>query len=124
MPNMELPILYALTHPERIADAGSTPFDPIGVGVLTFEPIRRDAFPAFRVGVEAGRRGGTAPAVFNAANEVAVRAFLGGAIRFGEIGEVVEQVLADHKTAAADDLEAVLAADQWARVRGESLCSR
>ena len=74
-PSMELPILYALTHPERCRDDGVRPFDPLAAGPLTFEPLRRDVFRAFHAGVEAGRAGGTAPAAFNAANEVAVGAF-------------------------------------------------
>ena len=63
-------------------------------GPLTFEPVRTDVFRAFSAGVAAGRAGGTAPAVFNAANEVAVAAFLAGTITFGRIAEVIEQVLA------------------------------
>src|SRR4029077_17694324 len=82
-PNMELPILYALTHPERLADDGTVRFDPVAAGPFTFEPVRADVFPSFALGVQAGRTGGTAPAVFNAANESAVAAFLGGGIPFG-----------------------------------------
>jgi 1-deoxy-D-xylulose-5-phosphate reductoisomerase len=67
-PTMELPILYALTHPERVSDTGVPRYDPVASGTLSFEALRRDAFPAFALGVSAGRAGGTAPAVFNAAN--------------------------------------------------------
>jgi 1-deoxy-D-xylulose-5-phosphate reductoisomerase len=74
-PSMELPILYALTHPARASDQGTRPFDAVEIGTLTFEPVRRDVFRAFHAGVEAGRAGGTAPAAFNAANEVAVGHF-------------------------------------------------
>src|SRR5688572_9513041 len=77
-PDMELPILYALTHPERILDSGTRSFDPVAAGSLTFEPVDHERFGAFRLGIEAGRTGGTAPAVYNAANEVAVAAFLAG----------------------------------------------
>jgi len=122
-PTMELPILYALTHPMRVEDAGTPPFDAVAAGPLTFEPVRASDFPAFTLGVRAGAAGGTAPAVFNAANEVAVRAFLGGAIPFRAIGEVIESVLSDHHVRPAIDLETVLAADHWARQRGDSLCS-
>ncbi|HEX6938704.1 MAG TPA: 1-deoxy-D-xylulose-5-phosphate reductoisomerase, partial [Longimicrobiales bacterium] len=80
-PTMELPILYALTYPERIHDGG-TRFDPVAAGALTFEPLDPARFPAFRLGIEAGRYGGVAPAVFNAANEVAVAAFLAGDLPF------------------------------------------
>ena len=120
-PNMELPILYALTHPERLADDGTVRFDPVAAGALTFEPLRRDVFPAFALGVAAGRSGGTAPAAFNAANEVAVAAFLGGHIPFGRIAEVIELVLEAQTVTRADTLEAVHAADAWARRRAAAL---
>jgi 1-deoxy-D-xylulose-5-phosphate reductoisomerase len=122
-PTMELPILYALTHPERVSDSGTPTFDAVAAGPLTFEPVRGDDFPAFSLGVRAGKTGGTAAAVFNAANEVVVQAFLDGAIPFGAIGGVIESVLDDHEVQPADELEAVLAADRWARERGGSLCS-
>ena len=77
-PSMELPVLYALTHPERVPDTGVPRFDPVAAGPLTFEPVRARSFPALRSGIAAGRAGGAAPAVFNAANEVAVAAFLDG----------------------------------------------
>jgi 1-deoxy-D-xylulose-5-phosphate reductoisomerase len=121
-PSMELPILYALTYPARLPDAGVRRFDPIAAGPLTFEPIRADVFRAFGLGVAAGRAGGTAPAVFNAANEVAVAAFLEGALPFGQIAEVIERVLDAHATGPASAVEAVYAADSWARARArESL---
>ena len=116
-PSMELPILYALTHPERLPDTGVPRFDPVAIGALTFEPVRADVFRAFRAGIEAGRAGGTAPAVFNAANEVAVGAFLDGRIRFGRIAQAIESVLAAHTVAALTDLDTARAADQWARAR-------
>jgi 1-deoxy-D-xylulose-5-phosphate reductoisomerase len=71
VPSMELPILYALTWPERVDDAGTRRFDPVAAGPLTFEPVRRDVFRGFAVGVDMGRKGGSAPTVFNAANEAA-----------------------------------------------------
>jgi 1-deoxy-D-xylulose-5-phosphate reductoisomerase len=114
-PSMELPILYALTHPDRIPDHGVRRFDPVAAGTLTFEPVRGDVFRAFGAGVAAGRAGGTAPAVFNAANEVAVAAFLAGQIRFGAIADTIERVLSAHPASPAGELEAVLAADSWAR---------
>jgi 1-deoxy-D-xylulose-5-phosphate reductoisomerase len=123
-PTMELPILYALTHPERVEDPGAERFDPLTAGPLTFEPLRHDDFPAFRLGVEAGRAGGTAPAVYNASNEVAVQAFLDGRINFGTIGLMIESVLETHEVVPAADLETVLAADSWARRQGEALCSQ
>ena len=116
-PTMELPILYALTHPERLPDNGVRRFDPVAAGPLTFEPVRTDVFRALQSGVAAGRAGGTAPAVFNAANEVAVAAFLDGAIPFGRISEAIEATLDAHEPDAASSVEAVRAADRWARAR-------
>ncbi len=122
-PTMELPILYALTHPDRVTDHGTPVFDPVAAGPLTFEPVRTDAFRAFTLGVEAGRTGGTYPAVFNAANEVAVEAFLAGRIQFGEISAVIDTVLTRHTGGNARELETILEADTWARHEGEDLCS-
>lgn len=120
-PTMELPILYALTHPARLPDNGVRRFDPVAIGQLTFEPVREDVFRAFRAGVSAGRAGGTAPAVFNAANEVAVAAFLEGRISFGRIAETIERVLDTHRGEPVRDLETVRAADRWARARANEV---
>jgi 1-deoxy-D-xylulose-5-phosphate reductoisomerase len=120
-PSMELPILYALTHPERLSDSGVRPFDPVASGPLTFEPLRGDVFRAFHAGVEAGRAGGTAPAAFNAANEVAVGAFLAGRIAFRRISEVIEGTLSRHTSVPASSIEAVRAADAGARTEAERL---
>ena len=114
-PTMELPILYALTHPGRVADAGARRFDPVAAGDLTFEPVRPEVFRAYALGIAAARRGLTFPAAFNAANEVAVAAFLDGRISFGRIAEVIEQVLEHHTDEAARDLATVRAADSSAR---------
>jgi 1-deoxy-D-xylulose-5-phosphate reductoisomerase len=120
-PTMELPILYALTHPERLADTGVRRFDPVAIGSLTFEPVRAEVFRAFRAGVNAGRAGGTAPAAFNAVNEVAVSAFLAGRIPFGRIAETIERVLDAHRTEPAGDLETVRAADLRARAHAHEV---
>ncbi|HSM18674.1 MAG TPA: 1-deoxy-D-xylulose-5-phosphate reductoisomerase [Gemmatimonadales bacterium] len=120
-PSMELPILYALTHPTRLADSGTRRFDPVAAGPLTFEPVRLDAFGAFRAGVAAGRAGGTAPAVFNAANEVAVEAFLDRRLGFAQIGDLIEHVLEGHRVVPADSIDAVRSADDWARARVREL---
>lgn len=114
-PSMEIPILYALTHPGRSADAGTRRFNPVTAGDLTFESVRHEAFPTFGLGVSAGRSGGTAPAVFNAANEVAVAAFLEKRIEFGRIPVVIEAALAGRDTTAAVDLGTLRAADAQAR---------
>jgi 1-deoxy-D-xylulose-5-phosphate reductoisomerase len=125
-PSMELPILYALTHPHRVPDDGPRRFDALvaGGGTLTFEPISAPRFPAYALGRAAGAAGGTAPAAFNAANEVAVQLFLEGRIAFGRIPEIIERVLEDHTSGDARSLEVVLAADADARRRAtEAACS-
>jgi len=120
-PSMELPILYALTHPERLPDGGVRRFDPVAAGNLTFEPLREEVFPAFGLGVASGRAGGTAPAVFNAGNETAVAAFLAGRIPFGRIPAVIGAVLEQHQPVPAASVDAVRDADAWARRRAEEL---
>ena len=123
-PSMELPILYALTHPARLPDTGVRRFDPVAAGPLTFEPVRAEVFRALGAGVAAGRAGGISPAVFNAANEVAVSAFLAGGMPFGHISEIIESVLDDHTPAPAAELSAVRQADRWARERARDYVRR
>jgi 1-deoxy-D-xylulose-5-phosphate reductoisomerase len=123
-PNMELPILYALTHPRRLPDAGPRRFDALAAGALTFEPVSPARFPAYALGRAAGVSGGTTPAAFNAANEVAVQLFLEGRIRFGRIAEIIARALARHDAGDATSLDAVLAADATARrLAQEAACS-
>jgi 1-deoxy-D-xylulose-5-phosphate reductoisomerase len=114
-PTMELPILYALTHPARMADDGTRAFDPLAARELTFEPVNGTLFPAFKLGVDAGRTGGTAPAVFNAANEVAVAGFLAGHLPFNRLADVIDEALSSNETVSVDSLEVVLEADRRAR---------
>jgi 1-deoxy-D-xylulose-5-phosphate reductoisomerase len=113
-PTMELPVLYALTCPERLPCA-TRRFDPVAAGTLTFQPVDTGRFPAFALGVEAGRAGGSAPAVFNAANEAAVAEFLAGRIPFGAIAEAIAHALEEAPVHPIDTLEAVRAADARAR---------
>jgi 1-deoxy-D-xylulose-5-phosphate reductoisomerase len=115
VPSMELPILYALTWPERVPDSGVPQFDPVALGGLTFESVRHDAFPMLGLGIGAGRRGGAAPAVFNAANEVAVAAFLEGSLPFRGIAERVAAALEALGSMPGETLDDVLAADAAAR---------
>lgn len=113
-PTMEIPILYALSHPERLPYRCRT-FDPLQAGELTFEAIRSDDFPAFELGVGAGRAGGAYPTLFNAANEEAVAAFLGRRIRFGEIASAIGNTLEAWTGGEVSDVASVLDADRWAR---------
>jgi 1-deoxy-D-xylulose-5-phosphate reductoisomerase len=116
-PNMELPVLYSLTYPERAADAAVPAFDPVAASPLTFESVRDDAFPALRLGIDAGRHGGAAPAVFNAANEEAVAQFTAGRIRFGDIARAIGAALDSLGGMPARTRGEVLAADAEARRR-------
>jgi 1-deoxy-D-xylulose-5-phosphate reductoisomerase len=115
VPSMELPVLYALSYPDRAADTGVPPFDPVEMSPLTFEKVRVRDFPALELGTQAGRIGGAAPAVFNAANEQAVALFLEGAIRFADIPRAIERALGRFSSAPAGSLEAILDADAAAR---------
>lgn len=123
-PTMELPILYALSYPERVTDPELRTFDPLRASPLTFEAIDDEAFPMFALGVEAGRRSGCAPAVYNAANEVAVQAFLEERLRFPEIAEVVEETVDHAGTSALRDIDDVIAADAAARVVAAEAAAR
>jgi 1-deoxy-D-xylulose-5-phosphate reductoisomerase len=115
VPSMELPVLYALTYPDRVCDSGVPSFNPLEHSPLTFEAVRREAFPALALGIQAGRAGGAAPAVFNAANEQAVSLFLDGAIRFTDIPRAIDSALARHGSVPSGSRDTILAADALAR---------
>ncbi|HET7565021.1 MAG TPA: 1-deoxy-D-xylulose-5-phosphate reductoisomerase [Gemmatimonadaceae bacterium] len=115
VPSMELPVLYALTHPDRVADSGVPAFDPVRQSPLTFEPVRVDDFPALRLGIGAGRAGGAAPAVFNAANEQAVALFLANTIPFGDIPRAIDGALSSLSGAPGGTRDALMDADAQAR---------
>ena len=115
VPSMELPVLYALTHPERASDNGVPAFDPVALSPMTFEPVAQEKFPAFKLGVDAGRRGGAAPAVFNAANEEAVSLFLSGSIEFADIPAAIESALNKLGGLPSESREDLLDADSRAR---------
>ena len=115
VPSMELPVLYALTHPERAHDTGVPPYDPTELSPLTFEKVRWEDFPALRLGIEAGRRGGSQPAVYNAANEEAVAHFLEGRIPFGGISRAIASALEALDGMAGGTLDALRSADRAAR---------
>jgi 1-deoxy-D-xylulose-5-phosphate reductoisomerase len=114
-PSMELPILYALTHPNRIPDGGVPEYAPTLLSPLEFEPVRHEQFPSLRLGIQAGQAGGAMPAVFNAANEQAVALFLDNRIRFGEIPELIAGALDSLTGAPGATLDELLTADARAR---------
>jgi 1-deoxy-D-xylulose-5-phosphate reductoisomerase len=121
-PNMGIPIALALGWPERIP-AAAPPVDWTKAQTWTFEPLDEDAFPAVALAREAGTAGGTVPAVYNAANEICVGAFLAGQIPFAGIVDTIAQVVSEHRdtAGAAATLADVLAADGWARERAREL---
>jgi 1-deoxy-D-xylulose-5-phosphate reductoisomerase len=115
-PDMRLPIQLALGAPDRLP-SGIQGLDLPSLGKLTFEELNREAFPAVDLAYRAGEMGSTFPAVLNAANEVAVMAFLEGKIRLTAIPEVVAAALADHEPAEVVSVVTLNRADAWARRR-------
>jgi 1-deoxy-D-xylulose-5-phosphate reductoisomerase len=126
-PDMRLPIALGLAWPDRVPDAAPA-LDWGMAATWEFMPLDAEAFPAVELACRAGMAGGTAPAVFNAANEVAVEAFLAGRASFVAIVDTISEVLGEHLVAATDDVGSktssssltvgdVLTADQWARSR-------
>ncbi len=123
LPDMRLCIGYAIAYPDRIA----TPFGRIDwseLSRLDFEPPDTEAFPCLELAYAAGRMGETAPALLNAANEVAVQAFLDERVRWTAIPEILETVLGDHDGTEADSLEAVMEIDGKARAEAEQTIAR
>jgi 1-deoxy-D-xylulose-5-phosphate reductoisomerase len=121
-PDMRIPIALALAWPDRVPDAASA-VDWTTAHTWTFEPLDEKAFPAVALARAAGSAGGTAPAVYNAANEVCVEAFLSGRLRFNRIIDTVARVVSDHDGSCREGmtLDDVLAADGWARSRAREL---
>ena len=114
-PDMRLPIQYALSYPERLPNKDVRRLDWSDTVNLTFEQPDYDTFPCLRLASQAGRAGGTSPAVLCAADEVAVDLFLKESIRFIDIPVVIEKTLSEHKSVRHPDLETILEADGWAR---------
>ncbi|WP_134585971.1 1-deoxy-D-xylulose-5-phosphate reductoisomerase, partial [Pseudomonas aeruginosa] len=113
-PDMRTPISYAMAWPERI-DSGVSPLDMFAVGRLDFQRPDEQRFPCLRLASQAAETGGSAPAMLNAANEVAVAAFLERRIRFSDIAVIIEDVLNREAVTAVESLDQVLAADRRAR---------
>lgn len=122
LPDMRVPIQYALTYPERRAGrvAGA---DLAELGRLDFEPADTARFPALALGFRAAEAGGTMGAVLNAANEVAVAAFLDERLKFTDIARLSAEVMSDHELVAAPSLAQIAAADRWARQEAEAWVS-
>ena len=118
-PDMRLPIAFALAYPERLPSK-LPPLSITSMGPLTFQDPDRERFPALNLAYQAGRAGGTCPAVLNGANEVAVEAFLNGRLEFTGIAICVQAALESHRAGPADSVDAVLEADRWARATARS----
>ena len=116
--SMCFPIQYAVTWPDRVPNS-LPPLDFSKLSKLEFSTPRYEDFPALNLARRAGEIGGTLPAVMNAANEIAVAAFLDRKVRFTEIWRIVEQVMNQHTPVANADLDAILGADQWARAQAQ-----
>jgi 1-deoxy-D-xylulose-5-phosphate reductoisomerase len=114
-PDMRLPIQYALTYPERLANPQLPRLDWSFINNLTFEQPDLNTFPCLKLAIEAGRKGGTYPAVLCAADEVAVELFLSQRIKFTEIANLIKQALELHQFIPYPTLDEIIAADAWAR---------
>lgn len=122
-PDMCVPIQYALTYPRRVRGiANRVKFEELGS--LTFEKPNMEIFRSLELGFEVARRGGSAPVVFNAANEAAVAAFLAGRVKFTSIMELVERCVDEHEVSLCVTLEELLEADAWARRKVSELVGR
>jgi 1-deoxy-D-xylulose-5-phosphate reductoisomerase len=121
-PDMHLPIALALAWPDRVPDAAPT-IDWTQAATWTFEPLDTETFPAVELAREAGRSGGTAPAIFNAANEEAVAAFVAGQIGFLQIVHTIAAVLSERDASSGSrlTLDDVADAETWARARAREL---
>jgi 1-deoxy-D-xylulose-5-phosphate reductoisomerase len=120
IPDMKTAIAYALSYPQRLALRQPLP-DFCGGPALTFRQPDVEKFPCLALAYAAGEAGATLPAVMNAANEVAVQAFLSRRLSFGGIAETVRRTMDRHEVTADAGLEAVLAADRWARETAEAI---
>ena len=123
-PDMRLPIQYALSYPERLPNPELPRLDWHNIKELTFEQPDFDTFPCLRLAIEAGKAGGTCPAVLCAADEVAVELFLAQAIKFTDIADLVRQALEEHEAITDPTLGEILAADTRTRDRVTKLAKR
>ncbi|WP_270171800.1 1-deoxy-D-xylulose-5-phosphate reductoisomerase [Paenibacillus sp. SYP-B4298] len=119
-PDMRVPIQYALTYPRRDPNPAS-PLDLAKLGSLNFKALDMQRYPCVAMAYACGRAGGSAPTVFNAANEVAVSRFLNREIGFLDIERILEQILERHEVVALDDVRAIEEMDAWARREASSL---
>ncbi len=123
IPDMRVPIQYALTHPQRYPNPAHPRADWPALGALHFEAVDRPRFPCLDLAFEAGRKGGTYPTVMAAADEIAVASFLREEIRFGQIPGIIEKVLENHVGTAIPhpDIQDIKWADDWARQKAQEM---
>ena len=114
-PDMRMPIQHALFYPQRVKNCVLPHFNPVETGALTFEALDEAKYPCFRLALDAGKKGATYPTVLSAADEVAVEMFLGGAIGFTTIPNLVEWVLSRHDPISSPSMYDILEVDDWAR---------
>ncbi len=121
-PDMKVPIAYALSYPERLALESDT-VKPVDFSGLTFEEVETNKFPALSLAIESVNQGGTYPAVLNAANEVAVNAFLEKKIKFTDISNILSKIMDKHNPLDTNSLENIIEADSWSRNNTISMIS-
>ncbi|HEX76415.1 MAG TPA: 1-deoxy-D-xylulose-5-phosphate reductoisomerase [Dehalococcoidia bacterium] len=114
-PDMHLPIQYALSYPKRLPNSKLPRLDLVQVNSLTFKPVNYANFPCLELALEAGRRGGTYPAVLCAADEIAIELFLAKHTSFPDIARIIARTISLHQGIANPTLDEILAADAWAR---------
>lgn len=124
IPDMRLPIQYALTYPERSPNPNFRSLDLIEAGKLTFESVNETAFPCLSLALEAGKKGGTYPAVLCAADEAAVDLFLNNYIKFPSIATIIEETMNQHRNVSNPTLHDILSADEWARAHAGEVASK
>ncbi len=118
--DMRIPIAYALSYPERLKDVLAS-LNLTQIGTFSFEEPNLDRFPCLAYGYEAVTKGGTGPAVLNAANEIAVQQFLNKEIKFTDIPKIIKKVMGTHKIIENPTLDEILKADTWAREKARNI---
>jgi len=123
-PDMHLPIQYALTYPEHLPSKLANALDLAKLGQLVFKPVDYDSYPCLQLALEAGKKGGTFPAVLCAADEVAVGLFLDERIKFTDIPTIIRSTLDAHKAKMTPSLSEIIDADEWARLKSSEIAGK
>ena len=119
-----MPIQYALSYPRRLPNYDIPHLDLVKVSSLVFESINYEHFPCLTLALEAGKKGGTYPAVLCAADEIAVEMFLNGHIKFTGIAEIIADAINSHHNSPQPTIDEILAADNWARERAMKIARK